>query len=151
MAYPSTLELRSAAESDLVAIFDLLMTNGLPVEGVEKHLAGFILALDGSALAGCAGLEAHGQAGLLRSLAVVEDKRSTGLGKQLVRAVLDEARRLGLTSVSLLTTTAAAYFPRFGFEELGRAQLPPSLKASEELGGACPDTATAMTLHLKEV
>ena len=56
-----------------------------------------------------------------------------------------------LTSVSLLTLTAADYFLPFGFKEVERARLPLSLTASEEFQGACPDTATAMTLCLEKV
>jgi amino-acid N-acetyltransferase len=63
-----------------------------------------------------------------------------------VQAVLARARALGLRELYLLTTTAAGYFPRFGFETVGREALPPVLSASEELRGACPASAIAMRL-----
>ena len=65
-----------------------------------------------------------------------------------MRAALERARELGLRELYLLTTTAAAYFPRFGFERIGREALPSSLQASEELRGACPASAAAMRIIL---
>lgn len=53
----------------------------------------------------------------------------------------------GLHSVSLLTETAADYFPRFGFAWVTRDRLPPSLGACRELRGACPDSAVVMILE----
>jgi amino-acid N-acetyltransferase len=65
-----------------------------------------------------------------------------------VRAALERARALGLRELYLLTTSASDYFPRFGFERIGREALPSSLQASEEMRGACPSSAAAMRLIL---
>jgi amino-acid N-acetyltransferase len=46
--------------------------------------------------------------------------------------------------VYLLTTTAHAYFPRFGFTRVARDEVAPAVRESEEFRGACPDTAVAM-------
>ena len=77
------------------------------------------------------------------------DQRSSGLGARLVQAQLGAALSLHATSVSLLTTTAEAYFPRFGFAVVPRLKLPAALNDSLELRGACPDGAIAMHLSLR--
>jgi amino-acid N-acetyltransferase len=101
-------------------------------------------------LVGTAGLEVYERVGLLRSVAVKPEIRSKGLGAQLVEAILNLARGKGLEVVYLLTTTADKYFPRFGFETIGRDGLDPRLNASEELQGACPQTAICMKLTIRK-
>ncbi len=140
--------MRNATLEDLNAILGLLEVSDLPTDGVENHLEHFVLEFDGDQLIGCAGLEIHGEAGLLRSVAVAVDHRSTGLGTRLTNAVLEVARSRHLSSLSLLTTTAESYFLRFGFERTERSRLPHSLHASAEFQGACPDDAVARTLYL---
>ena len=70
------------------------------------------------------------------------------MGSALVAHLLIEATSQKLRAVYLLTTTADAYFPRFGFETIERSELDPALQASEELRGACPDTAVCMRLRI---
>ena len=140
--------MRQARTEDLPQVLELLRQAGLPPEGVAQHLESFLLEFDGDRLVGCAGLEIWGQAGLLRSVAVHSDYRSRGIAGGLVRAALEQAHRRGLKSLSLLTTTAEDYFPRFGFVRVERSQLPAALHASEEFRGACPATAAALYLTL---
>ena len=59
-----------------------------------------------------------------------------------------EPRTQQLFSVYLLTISAQNYFPRFGFKQITRAEIPESLNASAELRGACPDSAVVMMLEL---
>ncbi|RIH87150.1 arsenic resistance N-acetyltransferase ArsN2 [Calidithermus roseus] len=140
--------MRQARTEGLPQVLELLRQVGLPLEGVAQHLESFLLEFDDEKLVGCAGLEVWDQAGLLRSVAVHPDYRSRGIAGGLVRAALEQARRRGLKSLSLLTTTAEDYFPRFGFVRVERSQLPTALHASEEFRGACPATAAALHLTL---
>ena len=137
--------MRPATLPDLPVLLELLESSKLPIAGVKDHFQNFLLEFEDRTLLGCAGLEIYGDAGLLRSVAV--SKRSNGLGSRLVNAILENARNQQLSSVSLLTETAADYFPRFGFKQVTRESLPESLSASEELCGACPDTAVVMMLE----
>jgi amino-acid N-acetyltransferase len=139
--------MRPATATDLPAVLELLEANKLPTEGVQNHLEHFLLEFVADDLIACAGLEIHGEAGLLRSVAVAEEHRSQGLGSKLVQTILEQAHKQRLSSLSLLTTTAQHYFPRFGFQTTPRASLPESLNVSAELRGACPDSAIAMTLN----
>ncbi|RIH88929.1 Amino-acid acetyltransferase [Calidithermus terrae] len=140
--------MRRARPEDLPAVLELLEQAALPRRGVEQHLGHFLLEFDGATLVGCAGLEVYGDAGLLRSVAVRPEYRSRGVAGRLVGALLEQARRQGLKSLSLLTTTAEGYFPRYGFARVAREQLPPALYASEEFRGACPEGAVALHLTL---
>lgn len=47
-----------------------------------------------------------------------------------------------------MTVGAHGYFARFGFASESIERVPQSLKASVELQGACPSTATLMALEL---
>lgn len=143
--------IREARPDDLDAAQALLAALQLPTVGVQA--AGLLVAESGADLLGLAGLEVHGAAapgavGLLRSVAVRPEQRSQGLARRLVEGVIQQARIRGLSDLYLLTTTAADYFPRFGFQPLPRSLAPAALAASPEFQGACPDAATLMHLPL---
>lgn len=139
---------KQADPSEKDAVTSLLQLVGLPLEGVDEHFHDFLVAHVDGVLIGCAGLEVHGGHGLLRSVAVLPDRQRDGVGSKLVDATLAAARQRGLKSVVLLTETAAAYFPRFGFITIARGDVPIPLHASTEFQGACPDSAVVMLLSL---
>jgi amino-acid N-acetyltransferase len=91
-----------------------------------------------------AGLELHGEDGLLRSVAVDPDYRGQGLAKSLVAAVIERATRVGLRSMYLLTTTARDYFARLGFADCPRDAAPRAIRDSWEFRTGCPSSATLM-------
>ena len=148
--------LRGAEPSDWVAISTLLDDADLPLAGAHEHLRNFIVAEGaGGALLGCAALERHlsteGEvrvSGLLRSLAVALPARGLGVGARLVERLLTLAREADLADVTLLTTTAADYFSRFGFRAIARDEASAPVRDSLEFREACPDTATVMSLAL---
>jgi N-acetylglutamate synthase-like GNAT family acetyltransferase len=70
---PSSSWVRSATSLDWDGIAQLLTERRLPTEGARDHLAAFVVATEGRALLGCAGLERYGDVGLLRSVAVAEN------------------------------------------------------------------------------
>lgn len=132
--------IRQAEPEDLRAVLALLTDAKLPT---EEHLGSFFVYDQGGRIVATAGLELHGDAALLRSLAVAAAARGSGLGAALLRRALHEAHgRKG--GVYALTTTAESYLSRFGFERVPRASLPPRLLESRELQDACPDSATVM-------
>lgn len=145
----ATPSIRAATADDRAAVHALLRDAALPLDGVPDDLAHFLVAEQDGALVGVIGLEAYGEVGLLRSAAVAAALRSSGVGERLVRALLDAARTAGIRELTLLTTTAEAWFPRFGFERITRDDAATALQASEEFRGACPASATTMRLRLE--
>jgi amino-acid N-acetyltransferase len=97
---------------------------------------------------GAIGLEVYGGAALLRSAVVAPAEQGHGAGTALVAGLLEHARTRGVRDVYLLTTTADAWFPRFGFARIQRDAVPAALHASVEFQGACPDTAVIMRATL---
>jgi amino-acid N-acetyltransferase len=136
--------LRPAVSSDLPAVLALLRRADLPVDGISPGLVDFIVAEVGGGVVGVVGLEVYGESALLRSAAVQEDWRGSGIGRALVSGIIELARNCGVSDVYLLTTTAEHYFPKFGFVEVDRAIAAQSIRASAEFQGACPDTAVLM-------
>jgi len=136
--------IRNAAPSDLPAVERLLIESKLPLDGVRESLAAFLVAESGGAIVGVAGLEVCREHALLRSVAVAPAWRSKGLGRELVDRIIAAAERRGIHALYLLTTTAASYFPSFGFSRVTRADVPPDVQETAEFRGACPASATVM-------
>ncbi|UCD72419.1 MAG: N-acetyltransferase [Syntrophobacterales bacterium] len=59
----------------------------------------------------------------VRSLTVLEEERKKGIGSELVKACLREARRLGVRKVFALTYKPS-FFQQFGFGIVDKAALP---------------------------
>jgi protein-tyrosine-phosphatase/N-acetylglutamate synthase-like GNAT family acetyltransferase len=145
---PTGVQLAGARVEDRAAIEALLGRVGLPVEGLDDQFPGaFVVARRRGRIVGVAALEQHGGDGLLRSVAVDPEERGTGLGICLTAERLAFARQAGLGAVYLLTTTAAGYYPRFGFAPVPRADAPPAIAASREFASLCPSSATCMVLR----
>lgn len=136
--------IRPATAADLPAAEALLTRAALTTVGVSDWIDRFLVADEDGFIAGVAGLELYGDAALLRSVAVADECRGTGIGRALVERALDAAAAAGAADVFLLTTTAEHYFPRFGFTPVSRDAVSPPLLASAEFRGACPASATVM-------
>ncbi len=132
----------------LPALMQLLQASGLPSSDLADAHATFLGAFDGEGLAGVVGVENCGGAGLLRSLAVREPMRGSGLGARLVAAAERMAAEAGLDSLALLTTTAAPFFERQGYVPVDRAMVADSVRQSAEFRSICPATATCMHKRL---
>jgi amino-acid N-acetyltransferase len=140
----SALRVRAAAAGDVSAVLDLLRAADLPTAGVEAGFAHFVVAEAEGRVVAAAGLERHGASGLLRSVVVDPAWRGRAAGKAVVVPLLGDAEREGLDAVYLLTTTAADWFPRFGFHRIPREQAPAEVRATEEFASLCPASAAVM-------
>jgi amino-acid N-acetyltransferase len=107
-----------------------------------------IVAREDGQVVGTASLELYADGALLRSLAVDPARQGHRLGHQLIEAALRLAETRGAGRVFLLTTTAERFFPRFGFEEIARDEVPASVQASVEFQSACPASAIVMRKRL---
>ena len=147
--YEGPIDLRRATQRDLDEVIELLSAANLPTEGVRESFARFFVAEASGTIVGSVGIEKHGDYGLLRSAAVSDALRGRGVGRRLVSEAIDDALESGMRALYLLTTTAEEYCPEFGFVKIDRANVPHELKDSEELRGACPLSATAMSMALQ--
>jgi amino-acid N-acetyltransferase len=140
-----TLHAEPARPHDLRGALDLLGRSQLTHQDVSEGWGHyFVVREDDGRVIAVAGLEIHGQDGLLRSVAVDGDYRGQGLAASLVEAVLERAARVGLRSVYLLTTTAREYFAQRGFSDCERDTAPQPIRESWEFRTGCPSSASFM-------
>jgi len=96
---------------------------------------------DADSLVGYGGLEGEGADRLLRSVVVLPDRRSAGIGHALVAALEQEACKLGVERLHLLTTSAASFFRTLGYAAADRDAAPTTIAASREFTSLCPASA----------
>ncbi|MDR1613117.1 MAG: GNAT family N-acetyltransferase, partial [Planctomycetota bacterium] len=129
---PTHAAIRPARLSDVAAIVDAARDFGregimipLSVGDVTERLREFLVAeTPGRGVIGC--IAVHVTWGLLvevRSLAVRRTDQGKAVGRMLMEAAMDDARRLGASEVFTLTYIPD-FFRRFGFEEVDRGELP---------------------------
>lgn len=135
-----------ATAADLPEIKTILQSMGLPLAGVDEHWKTFVIARREGKPVGCGGAEAYPFAALLRSIAVLPEFRGKGLGRQIVRQLIDRLASRGVREFYLLTTDAEEYFRKRGFKTIDRDEVHPQLLASRQFQDACPDTATCMRM-----
>ncbi len=144
------VEFRNARSGDLSDVLALLRKAELPSAGVAEKFSDFFVAEQDGRLIGVAGLEIYRSSALLRSVAVEDEWRGSGVGGRLIDLALEKGRARGLEDVFLLTTTAEHYFPRFGFACVTREAVSQDVKASMEFQGACPASAVVMRRYLDD-
>jgi arsenite methyltransferase len=147
-----TYVIRPARAADFSTIARLLSAAGLPLDGVEAGPGReYSVAVDeGGEVIGVAALEVYGRYGLLRSVAVEENRRGRGVGTALVRDRIAAAEAHGLVGLYALTTMAEGYFRRLGFEPVARESVPAEIRECGEFAHVCPSTAVVLHLGLED-
>jgi amino-acid N-acetyltransferase len=140
--------IRPATERDARAIRDLLEKDGLPTADLTSSQPELVVALEGDRIVGVGGLERFGTTALVRSLAVVLDRRGSGIGRAIVAHLEQRACDLGVSELVLLTETAKGFFERRGYRVIERQRAPAIVQASEEFRSLCPSSATCMSKTL---
>ncbi len=133
MAVPPLLRL--ARTEDVDAITQLIVSAGLPAVQVAEWLGGFWVLDAAGTLVGCAGIERHGEAAVLRSVVVAESLRGSGEGVRMTARALDFARDDGALRCYLFTMTASEFFARFGFERCLLDDFEPAARESWQWQG----------------
>lgn len=142
------LTVRPVRPDELDRVEALLDAAGLPSSDVRAKPECFVLASVDSAVVGVGGIERHGSVGLLRSIAIRDVHRSEGYGTALCRGLERTAGAAGLETLYLLTTTAAPFFRRLGYDEVDREAVPPSIQESTQFTDLCPSSAICMQRSL---
>lgn len=135
-----------ATPSDGSRILNLLHQAGLPAADLadERTWSHFILATQNGYDAGVIGLETHSPFGLVRSLAVMETARGSGLGAQLLGRIEAHALSLNIAQLGLITNGVEKYFFRHGYREVARPDAPSALRETKQFRDICPDSAAIM-------
>lgn len=128
----SAPRIRPATRSDVREIKRLLAGYHLPRADLGRYVDTFLVAEDDHGLVGCAGLEVYGSSAVLRSVAVAERLRGTGLGRRLTEEALALARTRGVRRLYLFTMTAENFFRRFGFRRIHIDEMDPNVRESRE-------------------
>lgn len=140
-----------AGPGDLEAIKRLLSDAGLPIEGVDALIDGFLVVRRAGqadpVVVAAGAIERCGREGLLRSVVVHPDARGRGLGRMVADALIDTARAEGIDALYLLTNTAESFFKQAGFETIQREAAPESIRGTGEFRTLCPESAVLMRLN----
>lgn len=137
--------IRKARPDDLEGVQSLLKSCDLPFEDLtENHLAHFIVLGQNKPLVGCVGIEPYGKDALLRSLAIDPLRRGGDFGGQLLNVMEMHAQDIGISTLYLLTTSAATFFERHGYQRIARADAPAALQATTQFANMCPTNAVCL-------
>lgn len=117
----------------------------LPTEDLNQPGRRFHRFMDEQGLVGFGGLEGHGPDRLIRSVVTAPARRGQGLGRALLAALEAAARQDGAERLHLLTTTAAPFFARNGYQAADRRTAPDAIAASREFISLCPASAAYLT------
>ena len=89
-----------------------------------ENIRDFVVAEEDGRILGCGALHLYGtHLAEIRSIAVAPHDQGRGVGRLLVNALMEEARRHSVTCVCLFTRTPA-FFSRLGFAVARREELP---------------------------
>jgi amino-acid N-acetyltransferase len=144
------IKIEGFVQGDEKEIVKLLSQAKLPAQDLTlEKLKHFLVAKakDGS-LMGTIGVELYQDVGLLRSLVVHPSYRGKGLGKRLTREVESFAQQKSTKTLFLLTTTAAEFFPKLGYQVIQRDRAPMSIANTEEFKTICPVSAVCLFKNL---
>ncbi|MCL6429720.1 MAG: N-acetyltransferase [Anaerolineae bacterium] len=127
----SGVTVRPAVVADVEAIAEMINAYAARGEMLPKSLnqvyqnvRDFVVAEQAGRLIGCGALHVlWGDLAEIRSLAVEEAFRRRGIGSQIVRVLLHDARQLGLPQVFALTFKPE-FFQALGFRVVDRESLP---------------------------
>lgn len=134
----------AASAEDLIAIRTLLEDCGLPTSDLASARPEFVVIREHGRVVAAGALQRFGSSALLRSVAVVQRCRGSGLGHAVVLELERKARDARIERLILLTQSAAPFFARHGYEIIERSAAPAEVQGSEEFRSLCPSSATCM-------
>ncbi|MBI4508462.1 MAG: GNAT family N-acetyltransferase [Deltaproteobacteria bacterium] len=139
-----------AKPQDMPRVREILRLTGVCGDDLDEDRSGDVLVVaDESGIVGCVAVEVYDESGVLRSLAVVPERRGRGLGWTLADSAVARARVAGVKRLYLLTETASDFFAeKLGFRPVDRNSVDSMVVASRHFGEAHCRSAVAMRLDL---
>ena len=95
-----------------------------PLSEIYENIRDYFVVREGGRVIACGALHVDwSDLAEIKSVAVAEDRQRQGVGTQLIKACLQEAKELGITTVFCLTYKPG-FFERFGFSQVNKMELP---------------------------
>ena len=110
----------------------------------ESHIEFWGMIAEDGTLKGVVGLESYSPHGLLRSLCVRGEMKGSGLGKQLLSRLEEEAKDRDINELYLLTESAASFFEHSGYEHVERMRVPSQIRSTAEFMIHCSEDAVCL-------
>ena len=128
------IEIRPARTQDIPGIRALIDTYTLGGRLLNKEtvmlyedVQEFTVAVDGNEVIGCGALHVLWEdLAEVRTVAVVDNLKGQGVGHQILEAIINRARTVGVSRVFCLTFETA-FFARHGFEEIHGTPVAPDV------------------------
>ena len=128
------IEIRPARTQDIPGIRALIDTYTLGGRLLNKEtvmlyedVQEFTVAVDGKEVVGCGALHVLWEdLAEVRTVAVVDNLNGQGVGHQILEAIINRARTVGVSRVFCLTFETA-FFARHGFEEIHGTPVAPDV------------------------
>lgn len=136
-----------ASQNSFSAAIALLKKNNLPTEDLDPGKQIFVVE-DGNKVVATVAVEYNYSDALLRSLSVSEEKRKSGIGAELVTFIEDYVQKQGVETIYLLTTTAADFFQKRGYQVIDRNSVPRFIQNTKEYSVICASSSTVMKKKL---
>jgi amino-acid N-acetyltransferase len=101
---------------------DLMLAR--PISEIYENIRDYFVIRQGERVIACAALHVSWlDLAEIKSVAVDEKNQKQGIGAQLIRACLDEAKELGIPTIFCLSYKPA-FFEKFGFTQVDKMELP---------------------------
>ena len=95
-----------------------------PLSELYENIRDYFVVRQGDRVIACAAIHVSwSDLAEIKSVAVAEDNQDKGVGAQLIKACLREAKELGIPTVFCLTYKPA-FFEKFGFSQIDKMELP---------------------------
>ena len=143
------MDIRRATRDEEEQIATLLHSTDLPPLPTEFSVSDVLVALDGEAVVGAAGLEFVARLGALSFLTVAPSVRRQGIGSSLLQSAVARANELGLSELYLLTDREKGFFEKRGFAAVAEEDVPVQVRSNTRYRDPRSDTDHAMRLSLE--
>ena len=138
-----------AEPGDLDALDQMLSEQGLDVPDLADNMDDYIVLRGARGLAGCIGVELHGQTALLKDLALRPERRGEGLSWLLAEAAVHAAARRGIKSLYMFGVPETLRTGRMlGFSVVEITDMDEQMKKSKTLSRAWYTKGTCLRLDL---
>ncbi|MDR2864503.1 MAG: amino-acid N-acetyltransferase [Spirochaetaceae bacterium] len=127
--YEAIRPVRNSDIPDILRLMDPLMLKGILIrrsaEDIQKKKDDYVVFVIDGTIHGCAALHDWGEdQAEIAALVASPSASEMGIGRSLVRYLIDKARQLGMRRVFVLTISSQDWFETLGFTEVPIETLP---------------------------